>query len=745
MSKPTIKALFILLLCTVVYHWKILLTHDYSLVIGWEEVSHLYSWLQFWVTTLRSGALPLWDPYAFAGHPFGGEMQTAVFYPVHLLLALVPFNHQGLLSPTLFHEWYGLMHFAGACFMFALVRELGLRRFPSLIAGICFALSGPLGGTQFLNWVETGIWLPVVFLFLLRALKAETTRKAAVQASVSGLALGLAILAGGLHYSMLQALVVLSAVVFAGLHPKLRQPGPRAWVRPLTVLAIVAGVAFAAGAPQLFVSAQYSPLVLRIFGDNQPALPADAKIPTTYPTYGLWPQAPWSMLIPTAFGRRIGGAEVLPFYLGAFPLLAAVIGLWKRWDLPWVRYLAGLAAVAFVYALGDFSAFYGIVWNLTPYLWLAREADRFMYLTHFAMAIFAAYGIEVLLDRPADQAAWRPLNRVLACIVAACALSQMIPALFEKVPINPWSSLSVLLIFTSYGLYRYMLRGHVGTAVQVVMVMLIMFDLTTFNWVPRSRLEAAAANSDAFERARSTRGAVSFLKSRPGRFRVHIADDEPPPIGDLFRIRTVEGGKQATFLMNYEASLRHIDLLNARYILKPASATEPGDLYHDSKWKVYENPGSYPPAWVVHEVVVEPAPDLLQSKLDSPGIDLRRQALLSAPLESALEPGIESAPEEIRFGASGPNRMELTVRSQSRGLLVLSEIFYPGWRATVNGKKARIHEVDGALRGVVIPRGESRIVFRSTPWSFWLGALLSVAAFSGTLAAVILTRRKERS
>jgi uncharacterized membrane protein YfhO len=78
-------------------------------------------------------------------------------------------------------------------------------------------------------------------------------------------------------------------------------------------------------------------------------------------------------------------------------------------------------------------------------------------------------------------------------------------------------------------------------------------------------------------------------------------------------------------------------------------------------------------------------------------------------------------------------------------LLVLSEIFYPGWRATVNGKKARIHEVDGALRGVVIPRGESRIVFRYTPWSFWLGALLSVVAFSGTLAAVILTRRKERS
>jgi len=56
----------------------------------------------------------------------------------------------------------------------------------------------------------------------------------------------------------------------------------------------------------------------------------------------------------------------------------------------------------------------------------------------------------------------------------------------------------------------------------------------------------------------------------------------------------------------------------------------------------------------------------------------------------------------------------------------------------------RIYRVDGALRGVVVPRGESRVVLRYFPRSFWLGALLTVAAFLGTFLAVFLTWRKDR-
>jgi uncharacterized membrane protein YfhO len=75
-------------------------------------------------------------------------------------------------------------------------------------------------------------------------------------------------------------------------------------------------------------------------------------------------------------------------------------------------------------------------------------------------------------------------------------------------------------------------------------------------------------------------------------------------------------------------------------------------------------------------------------------------------------------------------------------LLVLSEVFYPGWYATVNGNEARIHEVDGALRGIVIPPGESRIVLKYAPWSVIVGGFLTVLAFAAVLCAVVLRWRK---
>ena len=56
--------------------------------------------------------------------------------------------------------------------------------------------------------------------------------------------------------------------------------------------------------------------------------------------------------------------------------------------------------------------------------------------------------------------------------------------------------------------------------------------------------------------------------------------------------------------------------------------------------------------------------------------------------------------------------MELEVDAQSRGLLVLSENYYPGWRATVDGQTAPIYRVDSALRGVIVPRGHSRVVLQ---------------------------------
>ena len=71
----------------------------------------------------------------------------------------------------------------------------------------------------------------------------------------------------------------------------------------------------------------------------------------------------------------------------------------------------------------------------------------------------------------------------------------------------------------------------------------------------------------------------------------------------------------------------------------------------------------------------------------------------------------------------------MNVDTGSDGLLVLSEVYYPGWRATVNGAPVPIERVDGALRGVRVPRGHSRVELTYRPVAQIAGLFLTVLTF----------------
>ena len=729
LTKPTIKALALLLLAIAVYYWKVLFTGQFSLLTGSEAASQAYAWLHYWVASIRGGTLPLWDPYTFSGHPFAGEMQTQAFYPLHLLFLLVPMGGNGEVLARAFEIWFVFSHFLGACFMFALARELGLGRFPALVSGLCFSLGNFLAISSWPHFWEAGIWLPLVLLFLLRAVRAGDKRRLAGNAVLSGLVLGLSILAGGLQIAMAAALVVVTAGVFAGF----TRSGKGRWTRAALAVGVTAVAGFAAGAVQLFASMEYSQVALRWITGG-PAQPASQAIPYAYLGDHLWPQGIIGMLVPHAFGGNLGPGEVwaVPTYIGVLPVLAAAIGIWKCWGQPWVRYLAGVAVVAFVYSLGPFSLLHGALYALVPWLSLAREADRFMFLASFALAILAGFGIEALLAESASATAWTGLRRVLGWGVAVYGVAMAIAATLGQ-PAIPQVWFSIVMILASAGLLLFVTYGHRGLAVKVLMVALLLFDLSAFFPSAVNKIEAARKNADEFEKLQSLRGAAEFLKSQPGLFRVQVVAEPRLNIGDMYQVQWMVG-TGVTMVKDYVDLLGRIDLLNVRYVVRSASATEPGAVvYQDSAWKVYENPSAYPRAWIVHETVEDSA---------APG-DARRVASVSTALAADLEPVSQGAAEEVTFRAYEADRMVMDVHAGGRGLMVLSEVFYPGWHARVNGSPARIYKVDGALRGIVVPGGDSRVVMEYAPASLLVGGILTGLAFcAGILVVGLGWRRK---
>ena len=740
MSRSRTKWLLLLVLITGLSYWKILLTRQFSILTDFEGANQTYSWFHFWVSSLRQGMVPFWDPYVFSGRSFSGEMQTGSFYPLNLFLALVPFNRHGQLSPQTYQWSFVLTHFLAACFMFALIRELSLSRFPALIAAVCFSLGGFLAGIGWPHLLGSGIWLPLIFLFLLRATKANTVRQAALYAAASGLSLGIAILAGGLHIVIMEALVIVTAVLFhawqSSGHPSGMTPRAKPWVWAAVAITATASVAFTAGAVQLLPSIEYSRRAYRFTGRM---LPATERIPYAYLTDHQWPHSFVNVLIHSAFGDNTGSGESWNPYFGVFPLLLAVIGVWKHRHDPWVQYLTGLAIAAFFFTLGDFSFLHGVLYAVVPLLWMAREASRFMFLVDFALAILAAYGAETFFCGAAEPASFQELSRIFKWVVIACAIALSVPAVFGRPEIHPWTSLSMLFIFASYGLFLYVASGHYGRPARFLAMALILSDLNAFDWSPQNKIHVAQNGTDQLERLLNCRGAAAFLKSQAGLARVQVVTDFPPNIGDAFGIQTING-TGVTLPINYrrfvDGASHATDMLNVRYFMKPAGSPEPGPAYQDAAWKVYENPNAYPRAWLVHDAIVEPDAGKLWNRLNE--VDPHRVAVLGVPIDAALAPASDSAREEVGFERYEANEMRLKVHPRGRALLVLSEVFYPGWQATVNDRPARIYEVDGALRGIVVDEGENRVRLRYAPGSIFAGALLTLLAFTGTPVAFLL-------
>ncbi|MBZ5578120.1 MAG: YfhO family protein [Acidobacteriia bacterium] len=741
-SRSTAKYLALLALAVFLFYWKSLLTRQFTLLVWPEDVNLTYGWLNFWVTSIRHGQVPLWDPYAFSGRPFAGEMLPSAFYPLHLVLALVPFNRDGLFSPQLYSELLIGARLLGAFFAFALLRDLGVTRFAAFVGACCFSLGGLVVRMPWPPYVESAIWLPAILLFLLRALRAERPRAAVLEATLSGACLGMSILAGGLHMSILQAIVVVTAGVYYAAVSRRTLPTPVStqshWLRVTLVLAVASVVAAGAGAVQLLPSMEYSRLSLRYIGGDSP-VPASQKIPYDRLSNGTWPQSIVAVLFPNGFDGKTGATEnwAIP-YVGVFPFLLAVIGVWKCWSNLWVRYLAGLAVLAFLYSLGGLFPIHGVLYALVPGLWMARESVRFLYLASFALAVLAAFGLDTLVTLRSDVD-WTPALRILKWVAIACCAALVVPGIFTQFSINPFNSLSLLLILGSCAWFVFLTRKPAGGFVRLLLAVFILFDLDAFQWTEANKSQLSKSG-DPLQQMLSLRGAMRFVESRPGLYRARLYVDGEPNYADVYQVSSTWGGG-GTVLADYLPLVDHDDLLGVRYHIKPVSAADPSPLYADGHWKVYENPAAYPRAWVVHETRVEPSREALLRIVRDSAIDFRRRAVLRSPLPLPLGPAPKVA-EPVRFRSYEANRMSMEVTLQSTGLLVLGDVDYPGWRATVNGKPAAIHQVDGALRGIVLGAGGDRITLDYAPVTVYAGGAMSLLTYLWVLSAAALRWRQ---
>jgi hypothetical protein len=142
---------------------------------------------------------------------------------------------------------------------------------------------------------------------------------------------------------------------------------------------------------------------------------------------------------------------------------------------------------------------------------------------------------------------------------------------------------------------------------------------------------------------------------------------------------------------------------------------------------------SFERAWLVTEVTVVADRDRAVAALAEPDFDLRGIAISEAPLNAKLTPGEPGTATVKEFE---PGYLSLEVGTPGQQLLVLSQIYYPGWRALIDGQATDVYPVNLVQQGVILPAGEHRVELYFWPESFLAGLIIS--GLAGTICAVAL-------
>lgn len=168
---------------------------------------------------------------------------------------------------------------------------------------------------------------------------------------------------------------------------------------------------------------------------------------------------------------------------------------------------------------------------------------------------------------------------------------------------------------------------------------------------------------------------------------------------------------------------------------------EPGsdDPSHDSTgWppvRITRVPDPLPRVYVVGAAV--PASGHMQalSRALSESFDPRAAVVLEPMPAGAADMSGPLGEASARIVRETSTRVEIECETPGRAVLVLTDMFYPGWAARVDGRPARIYRANGLFRAVTVDSGHHRVVFRYRPGSLHIGAMLSLLSLVGLIVA----------
>ena len=707
---------------------------------------------------LHEGRLDLWNPLAGAGAPLWAE-QGGPFFPFKFPFYAAP-------SRQSYNVFLALRAALAGLGAYLLARQRGLGFAGALAAGVTFELCSPL-----IYQLRFGVYSNTYLLpWVVLAAEILAVRRTAAATAGAALLLGLAGSAG--HPS-------LAFLAFGAFAVAMATHAVLAWRQPRTLL-VTCGLAAVAG---LLGAALAAPTLL--------PLVELMRIGSTYKTNPAFQ--------PVGLD---GGRLMMPFMLfgpgrtsalGVFAVVAAMTGVVTGGlDAP-------LAAVGLL-GLTMGSPPIGLEWirDHTFLLYILPIYSWPLILLPLTQAV--GRGVEMLTSLTPRQIGLASAGSLVACLALwiACGVnpfSMLPPTAFGRLLIPAAAAVAILVLGAA--LRRSRVARYVAPALILAIVCERILAATPQLRQPASTVLASAPAP-----------AVQFLQSRlaaaPWRmagvpYRVgypltpmlfglpDIRNFSALPVrryAEYIRAASPDDGGPGRSARKAKVSLFDLaplmvvhsvpfarsplfDLACVRFVAVPrpgAGAPSPtldADpeltlAYADRQVLIYENHAALPRARLVHEAILAADEDAAvawareQGKLPEHArtLGLDRRVLLE-PDERGQYPQL--APSQGLAGEyarivddADPDQVTVEAHLDSPGLLVLSDTFYPGWRAWVDDQPAAIHPANLLFRAVPVPAGTHRVTFRYRPRSFSAGIVLCALA-AAICTALLAWHARSRS
>jgi hypothetical protein len=716
-------------------------------------------------------AIPLWNPYIFAGMPYVGGMHGDIFYPTAWLRWILP-------TGTAMGLGFALHFVVAGGAMYAFLRGLRLSWGAAVVGGLAFELSGivaSLISPGHDGKLFTTALAPLLFLALLRAVRAPRVDRFALVALVIGLSLH-----GHpqLSYYLLVAAGLWTLFLVFG-DPERSRATPR-WVPLAAALGAVvlgAGLYTIQGIPFY----EYIPYSPRATGASSAgweymtaySMPIDELMSTFLPQFNGIKELYWGQ----------NGFKLHSEYIGVSVLVLAALGLGGK-DQRHIRWaVAGIGVFFLLISLGSHTPFYRVWYELMPGMNKVRAPGSAFFLVAFPVCVFAGFGADRVLASAANRSRLLAVAGAFAALGALGAVGALqgiteglaagsgrIDAALANAGELRLGSLRLLLFavlaggaFLAVGARR--LRGPAAVA---VMGAVVLADLWS---IDRRFVEIEGKSTELFQDDVITRR----IKETPMPYRVW------QPAGGYVALAPYPGswlmGVQVPTLFGYHGNELHafdellggknlwqnqlsevmLDLFAIRYVVLRQEQQLPG--YH----KILEGRTTVGSDAVLYEAdTVPPYVRLMAGAIKVPGEqipgivnDPRFPALTVAlyddsssvsPVDVGNEP---PAPATARAQVTAwePGRIAVTIDGQdTRELyLVVSENWYKDWRATVDGRPVVPLAAHSTLLSVPIPPGAKDVRFEVRSDAYRLGrllTLLSAVIVAGLLVAPRLAARR---